>query len=62
MFWAFVYNVVGIPIAAGLLYPFFGLLLSPAIAGGAMAMSSVSVVLNALRLKGFKAPRLEGGK
>ncbi|MFP5502286.1 MAG: copper-translocating P-type ATPase, partial [Candidatus Sericytochromatia bacterium] len=62
LFWAFGYNVVGIPIAAGLLYPFFGMLLSPAIAGGAMAMSSVSVVVNALRLKGFKAPRLEGGR
>ncbi|MFA5106242.1 MAG: heavy metal translocating P-type ATPase [Candidatus Micrarchaeia archaeon] len=51
MFWALVYNVIGIPIAAGVLYPTFGILLSPIIAGGAMAMSSVSVVANALTLK-----------
>jgi Cu+-exporting ATPase len=48
---AFVYNVLGIPIAAGLLYPFFGLLLSPIIASAAMTLSSVSVISNALRLR-----------
>ncbi len=54
LFWAFIYNIVGIPIAAGALYPFFGILLSPAIAGGAMGFSSVSVVLNSLRLQNKK--------
>ncbi|RJR28923.1 cadmium-translocating P-type ATPase [Candidatus Microgenomates bacterium] len=54
LFWAFFYNVVAIPVAAGLLYPKWGILLNPAIAGGAMAMSSVTVVLNALRLKRVK--------
>tara|TARA_Y100000310_G_C20674121_1_gene811938 strand:+ start:563 stop:2806 length:2244 start_codon:yes stop_codon:yes gene_type:complete len=53
-FWAFVYNVVGIPVAAGLLYPFTGLLLSPVIAGTAMAFSSVSVVSNSLLMKRYK--------
>jgi Cu+-exporting ATPase len=51
LFFAFAYNVVGIPIAAGILYPFFGILLSPMIAAAAMSLSSVSVVGNALRLK-----------
>lgn len=57
--WAFGYNIVLIPVAAGLLYPFFGILLNPMIAGAAMALSSVSVVLNTLRLKKFKAVSLE---
>jgi Cu+-exporting ATPase len=51
LFFAFVYNALGIPIAAGVLYPFFGLLLSPIIAGAAMSLSSVSVITNALRLR-----------
>jgi Cu+-exporting ATPase len=56
LFWAFAYNAVLIPVAAGALYPIFGILLSPMVAGLAMALSSVSVVSNALRLRGFTPP------
>ncbi len=55
LFFAFVYNVLGVPIAAGVLYPFFGLLLSPVIAAAAMSLSSVSVIGNALRLRSVRA-------
>jgi len=51
LFFSFAYNVLGVPVAAGLFYPFFGLLLSPMIAAAAMSFSSVSVIVNSLRLK-----------
>lgn len=54
LFFAFIYNILGIPIAAGVLYPFFGLLLSPVIAALAMSFSSVSVISNSLRLRRLK--------
>ena len=55
LFWAFAYNVIAIPVAAGVLYPAFEIQLSPVLASAAMAFSSVSVVLNSLRLGRFKA-------
>jgi P-type Cu+ transporter len=51
LFFAFIYNSLGVPVAAGVLYPWFGILLSPIIAGAAMSLSSVSVIANALRLR-----------
>jgi Cu+-exporting ATPase len=54
LFFAFVYNLVGVPIAAGVLYPFFGILLSPILAAAAMSFSSVSVITNSLRLRSLK--------
>jgi len=54
LFFAFIYNALGVPVAAGILYPFTGLLLSPMIAAAAMSLSSVSVIANALRLKRVK--------
>jgi Cu+-exporting ATPase len=54
LFFAFVYNSIGVPIAAGVLYPFFGLLLSPILAAAAMSFSSVSVITNSLRLRNVK--------
>jgi Cu+-exporting ATPase len=58
LFWAFAYNVVLIPVAMGVLYPFTGVLLDPILAAAAMALSSVTVVSNALRLRRFRAPRM----
>ena len=54
LFFAFIYNAIGVPIAAGILYPFFGILLSPIFAAAAMSFSSVSVITNALRLRHAK--------
>ncbi|HCR2157005.1 TPA: haloacid dehalogenase, partial [Enterobacter asburiae] len=54
LFFAFIYNALGVPVAAGLLYPVYGILLSPVIAAAAMALSSVSVIANALRLKSVR--------
>ena len=58
LFWAFVYNAALIPVAAGVLYPAFGILLSPIFAAGAMALSSVFVLGNALRLRRFRQTRV----
>ena len=57
LFFAFIYNSVGVPVAAGILYPFFGVLLSPIIAAAAMSLSSVSVISNSLRLRGRSCRR-----
>jgi Cu+-exporting ATPase len=58
LFWAFIYNVLGIPIAAGVLYPFTGMLLNPMVAAAAMSLSSVSVLANSLRLRRRPLARL----
>lgn len=60
LFWAFIYNLIGVPVAAGVLYPVSGFLLNPMLAGAAMALSSVSVVANSLRLKARKAGKMSG--
>ena len=60
LFWAFIYNLLGIPVAAGILYPIFGVSLNPALAAGAMALSSVSVVFNSLLLRRFRADDFAG--
>ena len=60
LFWAFIYNIIGIPLAAGLLYPAFGIKLSPMLGAAAMSMSSVCVVMNALRLRSFRPERAAG--
>lgn len=62
LFWAFAYNTILIPVAAGCLYPFFGILLSPILAAGAMGLSSITVVSNALRLRWFRPPAIEKHK
>ena len=59
LFWAFAYNVIGIPVAAGVLYPAFGILLSPIFGSAAMALSDVFVVGNSLRLRTFRARATE---
>ena len=61
LFWAFAYNVVLIPVAMGVLYPFTGILLDPILAAAAMALSSVTVVSNALRFRRFQPPRVTSG-
>jgi P-type E1-E2 ATPase len=59
LFWAFAYNIILIPVAAGVLFPIFGILLNPIFAAAAMGLSSVTVVTNALRLRRFRPPTLE---
>ena len=61
LFWAFIYNIIGIPVAAGVFYTAFGWILNPMIAAAAMSMSSVSVVTNALRLRGWKPVLRDSG-